>query len=223
MNVAPFVIFALPRSRTAWLSQFLTYRAASCAHEQLRHIRNLDDAKIWLSQENTGSAETAAAPWWRLLLHYRPDVKIVVIRRPVDEVVESLMRLDLHGAGSFDRVLLAKTIKRLDAKLRQIERRASNVLSVLFADLSDEEACKAIFEHCLPYPHDREHWLRLKDVNVQCSMPGIIRYCAAYKEPMTKISAMAKQASLSLMRPTNTDDLDGFTIQEEPFETFVRD
>lgn len=223
MSHAPFVIFALPRSRTAWLAQFLTYRSVSCAHEQLRHIRSLDDVKTWLSQEDTGCAETAAAPWWRLLSHYRPDAKIVVIRRPVEDVVESLMRLDLHGAGAFDRHVLTATIKRLDAKLDQIEKRAPNVLSVRFADLEQEETCAAVFTHCLPYAYDGQHWRRLKDVNIQCSMPGLMRYCAAYKAPMDKMAASAKQACLAVLAQRKFKEPDGFTIQEEPFDTFVAD
>ncbi len=88
-----FVIFALPRSRTAWLSRFLSYGEWFCGHEELRHVRSLDDVRAWFSQGQIGTAETAGAPWWRLLERFAPYSPVVIVRRPVDEVVDSLARI----------------------------------------------------------------------------------------------------------------------------------
>ena len=73
----------------------------------LLFIRGLDDAQAWLSQDCTGTAETAAAPWWRLVRHYRPDIRTLVVRRPVAEVLDSLLRLDMRGVCRFDPGVLA--------------------------------------------------------------------------------------------------------------------
>ena len=66
-------------------------------------MRMLSDVQAWLSQDAVGTAETAGAPWWRLLPRYRPDARVVVVRRPVREVVDSLMRIEMHGTLAFDR------------------------------------------------------------------------------------------------------------------------
>jgi hypothetical protein len=191
-----FVIFALPRSRTAWLSRFLTYGDWLCGHEELRHARTLDDVKAWFSQPYVGSAETAGAPWWRLLRRYAPDAKVVVIRRPVDDVVESLM--NVRGL-SFDRAGLHQSMWRLDRKLDQVEARVPGAVSVRYEDLVTERACAAVFEHCLPYAHDLAHWARLTDVNIQCNMPALTRYVQAYQPALAKLAAAAKQQTLRAM------------------------
>ena len=132
----PFVIFALPRSRTAWLSHFLSYGGWLCGHDEARHMRGLGDVKAWFAQPNTGTVETAIAHWWRLLPSLAPHAKVVVIRRPVAEVVDSLMRIP---GCQFNRALIASAMTRLDRKLEQIATRIPGALSVGYADLDSEE------------------------------------------------------------------------------------
>ena len=57
MNEAPspFVVLSMPRSRSKWLSVFLSYGEWGCGHEELLNLRGLDDAKAWLSQPYTGT------------------------------------------------------------------------------------------------------------------------------------------------------------------------
>ena len=63
-----FVVLAMPRSRTKWLSQFLSYGPWQVGHDEIRHCRSMDDVAAWLSQPFTGTIETAArAAFWRLL------------------------------------------------------------------------------------------------------------------------------------------------------------
>ena len=89
----PFVVFALPRSRTFWASRFLSYGGWACGHDEALHVRALDDVRSWFAQPYVGTVETAAAPFWRLLHAVCPQAKVVVIRRPVSDVVTSLMAL----------------------------------------------------------------------------------------------------------------------------------
>ena len=56
----PFVVFALPRSRSAWLARFLTWGDWMCGHDELRHCRSLDDVRAWLAMP---CAAWVAAPW----------------------------------------------------------------------------------------------------------------------------------------------------------------
>jgi len=214
---APYVIFALPRSRTAWLSHFLSYGDWACGHDELRHMRSLSDVRAWFSQPCTGSVETAGAPFWRLL---EGNVRVVVIRRPVAEVVESLMNIP---GCAFDRATITAAMTRLDAKLAQIEARVPGVLSVKFADLADESTCARIFEHCLPYQHDSERWRALSAVNIQIDMRALIRYCQAFAPALDKLASVAKHKILSGFAVREPVSPDGITIQTEDFATWLRD
>ena len=182
----------------------------------------MDDVKIWLTQEWRGSAETALAPFWRLHT-INPSLRIVTVRRPVAEIVKSLLAIDLSGVGAFSAPALEKNIARLDAKLTQLERRLPNVVSVKFHDLGNEETVRAIFAHCLPYAFDKEWWLLLRDQNLQCNMRAITRYAIAYKEPLQRMAATAAhqcRAQIMLKPPKSRE---GVTIQQETFADWERD
>ncbi len=217
LDPLPFVIFSLPRSRSAWLSRFLTYGEWHCGHDELRHCRSLDDVRSWLSQPCTGTVETAASPFWRLLPRYRPDARVVTIRRPVSEVLPSLRRAGLQFEDATMRLALA----RLDRKLDQIECRLPGVLSLPFSALAEEQTCAALFEHCLPYQHDSAWWRALIDVNIQISLPLLMRYYAAHQKQMEKLAKQAKHRTLAGM--VRDFALDGVTFQHEPFGQFYRD
>ena len=223
----PFIIYALPRSGTFWLSRFLTFGGYACAHEQARHVRAPADVRSWLAQDHTGTSETAAAPFWRLVQHYRPDVRTLVVRRPVAEVVDSLMRLDMQGVCTFDRDLLTKIMKRQDRRLDQIERCVPGVLSVQFADLFAEDTCASIFEHCLALPHNHDWWAAMAPLNLQCSMPALMRHALTHQPQMKAAGVACWHKMQRLMRTDRLPQLaaadDGVTIQEETFECFWND
>lgn len=211
----PFVVLSLPRSRSAWLSRFLTYGDWICGHEELRHMRSMDDVQAWFSQPCIGTAETAAAPWWRTLARLAPDVRILIVRRPVDDVIDSLLRLP---GIAFDRDKLRGVMTHLSRKLDQIEARLPNVLSVAFDDLNDEATCAKVFEHCLPYQHDPAHWRALAPVNIQINMPAMMRHFSAYQPALDKLAAIAKQQTLASMTLREPIEPEGITFQTETIE-----
>lgn len=172
--------------------------------------------RAWFSQPFTGTVETAAAPWWRFIQAIRPDIRTVVVRRPVTEVVDSLARL------GFDRAAMIPFMRRIDAKLDQIERRVPGVLTVQFRDLTDERVCAEIFEHCLPYRHDPGWWAMMAPTNLQIDMPALVRYFQAYQPQLDKVAKVAKhQIIAGMSRAFKIPD--GVTIQQEPFDSFFRD
>lgn len=215
-RTTPFIIYALPRSRTAWLARLLTYGEWHCGHEEMRHARSLEDVAAWFRQPNTGTVETAAAPWWRLIQQSAPDARTVVIRRPVPEVVDSLARLGFAPA------IMAPFMVKLDRKLDQIERRAPGVLSFRFRDLESESTCREIFEYCLPYQHDPQWWGAMSAVDIQVDMRVLMRYFEAYEPQLTKLAKIARNHMLAGM-VKDTKEIEGLSIQEEQFEIFFRD
>jgi hypothetical protein len=187
--VSHFIVYGLPRSRTNWLSHFLSYGDHECRHEMAQYMRGVDDLKSWLSQENMGAAETAAAPGWRLIHHYRPDIRAVVVRRPVDEAMASLLRLDLGGIAAYDAERLRKGIAYLDRCLAQIERQVPDVLSVRFANLTREETCARLFEHVLPCRHDHRWWDYMQRLNLQVNSRALMRYRLAHRAQIDRFKA----------------------------------
>jgi hypothetical protein len=216
----PFVVFSLPRSRSAWLSRFLTYGEWMCGHEELRHMRSLDDVQAWFSQPNIGTAETAGAPWWRLLERFAPNARVLVVRRPRNEVAESLMNIP---GTQFDRAALDSILLKLDRSLDQIEARLPNVLSASFDSLNEEDTCAAVFEHCLQQPHDLDHYARLAPVNIQINMPALMRHYAAYAPAMEKLASIAKHETIAAFAPEVNEPPEGITFQTEDFDSWVQD
>lgn len=217
-----FIVYGLPRSRTYWVSKFLTYGGWECSHEQMRYVRGMEDVRSWLSQEWTGTCETLAARWWRVVQHCRPDLRVVVIRRPVEEVVESLMRVP--GCG-FDAVQLTQQMRKLDRALDLIEDNVPS-LGVDYADLADEAACARIFEHCLPFEHDHDWWATMAPINAQANVPAQVRYMAAHKRQLDRTARVCRRQMYSLLHENRRPEVEtpeGMVIQPEPFATFWRD
>lgn len=213
----PFIIYALPRSRTFWLSRYLSYGEWSCGHDELRHARALDDVTAWFSQPYTGTIETLAAPWWRLAqTPTKIDIRTIVLRRPVSEVVASLARL------GFDPRLMQPMMTKLDRKLDQIAARVPGCQSFSFDELRSESGCARVFEACLPYKHDPEWFSLMAPKNLQIPMAPLVRYMRAYQPQMQKLATIARARCISAMKPA-TQAFDGMTIQEETFDQVFRD
>ncbi|HVX58075.1 MAG TPA: hypothetical protein VHA37_10240, partial [Candidatus Saccharimonadales bacterium] len=210
----PFIIYALPRSRTFWLSKFLTCSKWVCGHDELRYARGFDDVHSWFAQPYIGTVETMAAPFWRLVHHYQPNIRTAVVHRPVDEVVDSLLRLGLGPAEQ-----LRRRMVYLEHKLEQIERRVQDVLSLEYGELDTPEGCAKLYEHCTGETMAQEWWAGLASLNLQINMPALVRYVAAYRPQLEKLAAMAKQQTIAhVLLPAATSEIEGVTFQQEPFD-----
>jgi GNAT superfamily N-acetyltransferase len=208
-----FVVFALPRCRTKWLSTFLSYADWQCGHDEVRHLRSLEDVASWFAQPCTGTVETAAAPFWRLL----PDgVRVVTLRRPVDEVVASFARAGLTNADA-----LRCTLMQIERKLDQIERRLPDVLRLTVGDLAIEEGCARVFEFCTGLLHDHGWWAYMAPANIQVSIPHMLRYFQAHAAQMQKLCRTARLETLRrLRRPV---EMEGVTFQTERLDQAFSD
>lgn len=212
-----FIVFASCRSRTLWLSRFLSYRDWRCGHDEVMHMRTKDDLVSWYRQPNIGSVETAVAPFWRLISKQWPNLKIVVLRRNVDAVIESV---EASGVVS-DRDAMVRTLRRADQKLAQIENRLP-VLSVRYEDLPREEVCAEVFEHCLPYQHDTAWWHEWDQTHISGDLLAQRRYAVAYLPQLMKLTKAARQMSMAALAP-KTREADGVSFSVERFDDWFRD
>lgn len=171
MTPPPFVVLSLPRSRSYWLSRYLSYGGWHCGHEEIRHARTLSDVRAWLARPRTGTAETAAGPFWRLLRRLAPHTRVAVVRRDPAAVFNSLLRLGLP----FDAAVMARQLRRFDAALDEIEAHWPGALSVTFDGLREEATCALVFEHCLGLPHNPAWWASLAPQNLQADIHAVTR------------------------------------------------
>jgi GNAT superfamily N-acetyltransferase len=96
----PFVIFGLPRSRTAWLSWFLSGDGVDrpCGHDIGAKLDTVEEIVDTLQNKLCGTAETGSMMGWRLIRKAIPECRFLVVERPVYEVEESLERCGLPVA-----------------------------------------------------------------------------------------------------------------------------
>jgi hypothetical protein len=181
-------------------------------------MRSLEDCTTWFTQPNIGTCETAAMPFWRLLLRYQPDIRIVTVRRPIMDVLASVMR----AVPDADPLTVERVLRTADRKLDQIEARVPGVLSVQFEDLADEATCARVFEHCLPYPHDHEHWTTWNVQRVSGDLARQIRYAQAYLPQLQKLARTAKHRILADMKPSAEPPTE-FVFADEPFDRWYHD
>jgi GNAT superfamily N-acetyltransferase len=203
-----FVIFALPRSRTAWLSRFLAYGDWQCGHDELRHCRSLADVASWFAQPNTGTVETAAAPFWRLV----PEgVRVATIRRPIEDVAASLARTGVEVDARVCRHLLY-----LNRKLDQIERRV-NCVRWSYDALADPEYCAGLFTYCTGLTLDPGWYDYMAPANIQASVPHMVRYARAHGPQIEKLRQIAKHEMLRRLprRVGLVGEIPGVTFQQE--------
>lgn len=214
MNDAPppFVVFGLPRSRTYWTSRYLSYGGWLVTHDEIMHLRSLEDIKSWLAMPGAGTVETSAAPFWRTLVELRPDARIATIRRDPEASVESMLRVvpDIDIPGT------RRMVRYINAKLDQIEQRVAEVCRVSFEDLATEQGAARLFEHCLPFRHDSLWWQSYAPLNLQCNIMALQRYYLAHAKQLAKLSAQVKHRAIAAMRPKQTIER-GIVMNVEPY------
>ncbi len=93
----------MPRSRTKWLSAFLTHGDVTCHHELVSTLNDLDSL-AGLARD--GTSETFGTSLWRAIYRRFPSARYVVIRRDPEEVEASLLRQGIStDVAAMSRVL----------------------------------------------------------------------------------------------------------------------
>ncbi len=194
-QLLPYAVLSAGRSRTMWLSAFLTYGICVCHFEATAKVGSLSEVLTMLSIPGMGFAETLAAPAWPLLLTAEPKLRTVVVRRPLDEILASLVaateskaQLDLDKLRS----LLAYIRRALDKLSLQPQ-----TLTVDFSELEQESVCAAVFEHCLPYKHDSGWWKFLSAKNIN---PDVMQLAALYMQREQEIAQLGKECRHMMFR-----------------------
>lgn len=174
----PFCVFALPRSRTAWLQYWLG------GSKLVGHDLAIgeDSVRSWLDclwHGRTGTVETGTPELGLLVPVAMPGAKIVTIRRPLDDVVRSL-----HGIG-IGQDGLVDELQRRERVLDQLELRGAE--RVGFADLADPSCCAWLFEHLTGLRFDFDWWQVASSRNVQVDVEATLAKQQACLKEMIKL------------------------------------
>lgn len=195
-----FFVFSLPRSRSFWLSKFLSYRWKRCGHEtalKLQHPRDLAAAMEGMD----GTVETGSIVGWQTAVDQFPNARLVVVKRPLIEVCRSFERL-----GIVPNLLDLGRKQYLLDELSQVDE----VLTIQSKDLSNPSVARQIFEYCLGDPFDVQWWESLIGTNLQIDIRERIAFTTANTVNLAILKALAQ--------PPRIEEGD-LLIAEEPFQT----
>jgi hypothetical protein len=148
-----FFILGLPRSRTAWLANFMTYEGTFCYHEGINGCHSVEEYKAKLGY-NKGDSSTGA-----MLLdldkHF-PDAKKVIIESDINRAIE--YSEELTGNPNEDWMM------HTQARLYQLKG-----LRVEFDYIND--SLKAIWEYLTDTEYDENRANMLLKLNIQVQDP----------------------------------------------------
>ncbi len=156
-----FVVFSLPRSRSAWMAHYLGSAGDLVGHDIGIECKHPEDFLASFRNGMAGTCETGSMFGWRLLRHFMPQVKFVVVRRPRWEVLRSL--------GAYGLLGLEDEMERRDALLDLIGS-LPGTLTLDYHNLGYPEGSEKLWEFCLGKPFDEPGWRQINAVNIQVNM-----------------------------------------------------
>lgn len=164
-----FIIYSLPRSRTAWTCHYLNYPLArppqGVGHDLAVQMGSVEAFIDLYNKEGMfGSVEIGAVMAWRIIKKELPHLKTVVIRRPLIEVFHSFAKagfeVDIGELGE------------LEAMLDSVAEE-EGVYSIRSSDLDAPIVCKWLFEYCLDLEFDFDWWAYIQSINIQMDLHEI--------------------------------------------------
>ena len=156
-----FFIIGLPRSRTAWLANFMTYGGVYCHHDALNGCRSIEEYKDKIG--NDGDSNTCMM-MFDLKSHF-PDRKILIIesdpKRAEQYILENL------GFDGSDWV--NKAVDQMDSL---------GGLRVHFENIN--KRLRQIWEYLSDDPYNEKRGDMIKNLNVQSNIQDMNIESARY-------------------------------------------
>lgn len=202
----PFVVYGLPRSRTAWLAHWLG-RPHPVGHDLAIHADTAQQFLDSIWHDRAGTCETAAVKAHKLLRIAMPNAKFMTIRRPVAEVAASLTRFGITGQDEE----LALRDRLLD------EAEADGAVRVDYHTLGDVNVCAGIWEYLLETPFDFALWRLYHPTRIQVDMPARLARLDARREQIARLEA---EVADLLARP---EDAKFYRVGRESWATIWAD
>jgi len=148
--VTPFFILALPRSRTAWLANFMTYGGHFCYHEGMNGCHTVAQYKEKIAGK--GDSSTSA-----ILVqdHFPQSRRLIVLSHPKKAIEYSLRN---YGPANYD----------VFYQIRDLLG-ASDGLKVEIDEI--DSRIQEIWEYLVDTPFNKERSDMLTTLNIQMKTP----------------------------------------------------
>ena len=159
---SPFFITAFPRSRTAWLSNWLTTDSHFCWHD----CTFKDDL---IGEIPIGISSSEIAPQYGEISLIYPNAPWLLVKRDSVEALASFLkfaeRKQLNSKSFYDGI---HHFWETRAKLLEELSHQPNVLTVEFFELDSIATAEKVWEHLLPeFAFDERRWKMLNGFNIQ--------------------------------------------------------
>lgn len=179
--MTPFIVYALPRSRTKWTSEFLAADGRRVLHDSVVTAATLEEVRSNIESAH-GTVETGLAPYWRLMNLWWPMARIAVIRRPVADVLFSLTNCGLDAD--------AGQIWEQDRALDKISAQPG-VLTIRFSDLRRRCKCQSLFEWLNVASTPIGRWQEFRNVNIQIDVKNRLKILVEGADRIAKLKQEA--------------------------------
>jgi hypothetical protein len=127
----PFFILSLPRSRSAWLSVWLSYGGRPCWHDMLGQVDDVAGLRRYAENGACGFVETAGSYFPHTLAHHFPESKFLFVVREEEAVASSLNRMSKNG------VKVAAIAADMLRQAEKILGHTNSIMIVSFDELND--------------------------------------------------------------------------------------
>ena len=183
------MILSQPRSRSKWLSEYLSRDGVRCGHDLVLGCSSVNEF-ITKIKDYSGTVETSVGLGWKLWIRLLPNTSFAVLLRSMPEIAESLTRFE-PGANP-DWVFILSH----DIVLRQFYEKVSTVHMFHFRDLGDPDERRRVCEFA-GIEFD-EHWDReMNRRNIQVnSKERLAQIYANVDNTRAFVADMAKQTAL---------------------------
>lgn len=149
-----YFITGLPRSRTAWLANFMCSGDSFCFHEGLRGCKTPEDFEAKLNTGHCFTGNSDSGQMFMRTLMSRPDAPVLIVERDIHEVIDSLADIGLYNGDV--RLLLVEMS-------RQMHRIKG--MRVKFDEIPG--ALEDIWTYLVDLPFDKQRAEQLNTLNVQ--------------------------------------------------------
>lgn len=175
-------LLCLPRSRSAWLAQFVRPYCAESWHNPLQQCASVEELGKKIDDIRTPGkvfiADVAAMWFFDKLLVRFPGAKYIVVHRPAHEVENSMRR-----AGVNPSLDIRKAEKHLVDLASQIRYR-DDVMTGTYFELNAPEIVRAICRFVTDVAPTFDYYRRLSKTNVQVSITDQIKRTDIPKQRM---------------------------------------
>lgn len=142
----PYFVYGLPRSRTAWLANFLTDGPSFCFHELLAEtgpdFKEMRYRMEAIERPSVGVSDSAGVLFHDAIVQeFGPDVPVLLVDRDIAGVYDALSRTAFIAAQ--------KVLPFAASQLERVRASHPNVLSVAFDELSDVATLFRVWTHCV--------------------------------------------------------------------------